>query len=348
MPLPKPNLDDKTFDQLVNEAKKLIPRYAPEWTDHNLSDPGITFIDLFAWLTEIELYRINLVTEEHRLKYLDLLGFKPKPSLSAKVDLTFNSNEKKSLEKGTVVSTEIAGRNIHFELLDKITIVPLTLGRILVDGFTEGVIDRTNTNEQGDLFFAPFSEKAQEGCTLYLGFECDSKPDALSFMCYRYEKDLIRPGKHGDEEDYKFDNARLKWEISVSSDGTKWENVTPTDGTEDFKKSGRIIFEELEGWTASSTIPVWEGDIPYFWIRCTVEESNYEYPPRIDNIKINTVSASHGLTIRNYNETWLSNGLPNQIFELKNTPILDRTLKLSVNDNKWEEVDDFAGSGPED
>ncbi|KPQ42130.1 MAG: hypothetical protein MPEBLZ_03302 [Candidatus Methanoperedens nitroreducens] len=83
MVLPKQNLDDKTFGQLVEEERKLIPRYAPQWTDHNLSDPGITLIDLFAWLTEITLFRINLIRDSHKLKYLKLLGFTPLPPLPA-------------------------------------------------------------------------------------------------------------------------------------------------------------------------------------------------------------------------------------------------------------------------
>jgi hypothetical protein len=56
MPLPVPNLDDRTFDRLVDEARRRIPVYAPEWTDHNVHDPGITFLELFAWLTEMQLY----------------------------------------------------------------------------------------------------------------------------------------------------------------------------------------------------------------------------------------------------------------------------------------------------
>ena len=54
MSLPVPNLDDKTFEQLIEEARALIPRFAPEWTDHNLHDPGITFMELFAWLAEMK------------------------------------------------------------------------------------------------------------------------------------------------------------------------------------------------------------------------------------------------------------------------------------------------------
>lgn len=48
MPLTPPNLDDRTFADIVAQAKTLIPRYVPEWTNFNESDPGITMVELFA------------------------------------------------------------------------------------------------------------------------------------------------------------------------------------------------------------------------------------------------------------------------------------------------------------
>jgi len=74
MPLPLPNLDDRTFDDLVEEARAMIPRLAPEWTNYNPSDPGITLIELFAWLTEMMLYRLNRVSDEHYEVFLGLIG----------------------------------------------------------------------------------------------------------------------------------------------------------------------------------------------------------------------------------------------------------------------------------
>ena len=74
MPLELPNLDDRTYDDLVAEAIGMIPTYAPEWTNHNPSDPGITLIELFAHLTEMLLYRQNQVTDEHMRVFLKLIN----------------------------------------------------------------------------------------------------------------------------------------------------------------------------------------------------------------------------------------------------------------------------------
>ncbi|MDB9326732.1 baseplate J/gp47 family protein [Nodularia spumigena CS-590/02] len=73
MPIEIPNLDDRTYDDLVQEALSMIPTHAPEWTNHNPSDPGIMLIELFAYITEMLLYRLNRVTNANRQAFLNLI-----------------------------------------------------------------------------------------------------------------------------------------------------------------------------------------------------------------------------------------------------------------------------------
>jgi hypothetical protein len=89
MALEAPNLDNRRFQDLVDEAKRLIPRFCPEWTDHNVSDPGIALVELFAWMTETLLYRANQVPEKNYLKFLEMLGVKLDPPRSASAPVTF-------------------------------------------------------------------------------------------------------------------------------------------------------------------------------------------------------------------------------------------------------------------
>lgn len=88
MNLALPNLDDRTFADLVAEAKSLLPSLAPDWTDFNPTDPGITLIELFAWLTEMLLYRTNRLPDENVRTFLRLLrgpDWKPSGDLAADV-----------------------------------------------------------------------------------------------------------------------------------------------------------------------------------------------------------------------------------------------------------------------
>lgn len=74
MTLPIPDLDDRDFDQLAGEARALIPRNLPAWTDHNPSDPGITLQELFAFLVEISIYQVNRVPDRSLRRFADLGG----------------------------------------------------------------------------------------------------------------------------------------------------------------------------------------------------------------------------------------------------------------------------------
>src|SRR3954454_19531544 len=83
MPIRPPVLDDRGFDDLVQEMLSRIPAHTPEWTNPRLGDPGRTLIDLFAWLADTILYRANLIPERQRLAFLCLLGAGMRPAVPA-------------------------------------------------------------------------------------------------------------------------------------------------------------------------------------------------------------------------------------------------------------------------
>ena len=92
MALILPNLDDKTFEQIVDEARLIIPSTSPEWTDHNVHDPGITFTELFAWLAEIAHYRLNRTSAASYERFISLMGVTPLPARAAEVSVAFEFN----------------------------------------------------------------------------------------------------------------------------------------------------------------------------------------------------------------------------------------------------------------
>ena len=102
MTLPVPNLDARRHADLVAEALRRSPRYTPEWTNHNDSDPGKALISLNAWLVETLLYQINQVPEQNYVAFLNLLGITPQPARAAQTELTFTL---KPLNKPTDVLT---------------------------------------------------------------------------------------------------------------------------------------------------------------------------------------------------------------------------------------------------
>src|SRR3954467_7557877 len=133
-------LDDRNFQELVNEARLRIHRTCPEWTEHNVSDPGITLIELFAWMTEMLVYRINRVPDKLHVALLELLGIGLDPPNAATADLRFRlsapPSEPIAIPAGdTQVGTlrTASDESIIFQTLETATILPLAPAAYVVE-----------------------------------------------------------------------------------------------------------------------------------------------------------------------------------------------------------------------
>ena len=113
MPLPSPNLDDRSFAQLVEEALARITATCPTWTDLSTGDPGMTLVEVFAYLTETLIYRFNRVPEKAYVEFLRLLGVTLMPPASATANLVFTLSQSLSkpteIPRGTRVTIARAG-----------------------------------------------------------------------------------------------------------------------------------------------------------------------------------------------------------------------------------------------
>jgi hypothetical protein len=125
MPLPLPNLDDRRFQDLRDEALARIPVHNPEWTNYNQSDPGVTLVELFAFMTENLLYRCNQIPERNRRKFLNLLGVPLQTANSARGLVTF-SNERGPLETVTLNSgLEVSAGQVPFRTERAMDVLPI-------------------------------------------------------------------------------------------------------------------------------------------------------------------------------------------------------------------------------
>lgn len=134
MPLPSPILDDRSFAQLRDALIRRIPAYAPEWTDHNESDPGVTLIELFAFLGEALLYRFNQIPETTQLAFLDLLGVPLRPAVPAQVPLMFTATRPQGVLVPT--GTEVLAGKRPFETIGEVRVWPaeaLGIAKLPVD-----------------------------------------------------------------------------------------------------------------------------------------------------------------------------------------------------------------------
>jgi predicted phage baseplate assembly protein len=115
MTLAAPRLDDRHFQDIVDEAKKRIPHYCQEWTDHNVSDPGVTLIELFAWMTDIILYRVNQVPDRLYIKFMEMMGVTLQEPVPAQVPVTFWLSAPQETAVTIPAGTEVASTQTETE-----------------------------------------------------------------------------------------------------------------------------------------------------------------------------------------------------------------------------------------
>ncbi|HYP23481.1 MAG TPA: type VI secretion system baseplate subunit TssF, partial [Actinomycetota bacterium] len=135
MTLPAPSLDDRRFQDLVDEAKRMVQQRCPEWTDHNVSDPGVTLIETFAFMVDQLLYRLNRVPDRLYVKLLDLVGVRRFPPTAATVDVTFRLSAPQPEPVVVPAGTEVATPRTDVQEPVTFTVVePLTIPPCSLDG----------------------------------------------------------------------------------------------------------------------------------------------------------------------------------------------------------------------
>lgn len=193
MPLTPPVLDDRTFEDLVREARARITRYNPAWTDFNDSDPGFTLVQLFAWLTELMLYRVNQVPDRSYLKFLQMLNFELRPAEPAVARLVFANGDPsknpstRSIPAFTAVSADnpTGGAPLVFETEHAIDFAPRPLGSVQTfDGIRFS--DVTALNSPDEQSYWPLGRAPQSGHALMMGFDTlpivqGTQPDTAPF-----------------------------------------------------------------------------------------------------------------------------------------------------------------------
>ena len=372
MPFPQIQLDDRTFEALVAEAKRRIPVYTPEWTDLNETDPGITLVQLFAWLEEMILWRLNRVPEKNFIEFLKLIGIELAPPTPARTKLTFTlstpdfPNGYVLIPQGTRISpTEQTGdQPVIFQTDDDLYAVGVKLMKLQsFDGARFKLLEQANGME--GKFYLPLDEHPQKDSAFYLGFDRAFRSTSTQFSqdglridltINSYAGDLIEEGQ-GVSIDFPAPTPPViaLWEYWAGADAgwqpLDFKDTTFKDTTNLLTRSGVVTFN-APGNAAKSRIGLLRRpeDPELFWFRFRIDEvlpPGYEVTPRLEDVLLNTVGATNAVTV---SDEFLgaSDASPNQTFVLANKPVLlDRfTLEVDEGDGfkTWKRVSNFAAS----
>ena len=359
MSLPVTNLDDRKFQDLVDEAKRMIPQLCPEWTNHNLSDPGVALIELFAWMTETMLYRLNQAPDVFYTRMLNLLGFEQFPAAAARVDLTFWNTGGRSdpiaIPAGTQVATSgtIGDTKVFTTLADAVIVAPRITAALTAAG-EDRYIDVWEDLSAGMTGVKCFpSEPMAPGDAFYIGFENSLAGNAIRLNIQASVEGIgVNPGR-----------PPLVWE---TWQGEGWVSaIVPellgpgevADSTGGLNRDGSIVL-----LLAAEHQPLTLGGVRAHWLRArllpaTADRPAYRASPQVRRITADsmggTVVAEHSEVVAR-DVVGKSNGKPDQTFRCGRTPVLPRedheTLEVDGDETvvQWIEVGDFVDSDSDD
>lgn len=318
MPLPAPQLDDRSFQDLVDDAKRFIQERCPEWTDHNVSDPGVTLVETFAWMTDLLLFRLNRVPDRTFIKFLDLLGVSRYAPTAATVDVDFRlsaaQEEPVVVPAGTVVSTPrtISDAAIAFSVTRDLTILSSEISTVANRvGKQRTIRDITATLDM-DRSIPCFSDEPLPDDALYFGFDI-ALPEHI--VAIEIECDVAGHG---------VDPRRppLQWE---AWNGTDWEPCdVESDDTGGLNRTGTVELHLPVGHQLAEI-----DDIRRGWIRTRVIEDEtieaYRSSPTIRSVRGWVVGATTEAVNAEFIDAEVlgtSTGVAGQEFLLQNAPVV--------------------------
>ena len=375
-------IDQRTYANLKDAALLRIPRYTPEWTDFNESDPGATLVELFAWLTELMLYQMNRVPDLSYVRFLQLLGLELLPAQPAVAYLTFTpqpgTQPPSVLERSQFSAQGQNGESFIFEALEGLSVIPMLLDKVQVFNGSS-FEDLTNTNLVAGSSFRPFGWTPQIGSALYLGFTLPPTispptegvpspprprlfPQEMKLRVFLpLEEQSVKPVACNEMKAKPVPPVNLVWEYPVRANPKHWRILrTFSDESIAFTREGTI---SVEG-PAEDIVETMEGkaqDQYRFWIRVRLADRVYpsDLVPKIAFLRANVAKVENLTTIRRELLT-VSDGLPYQQRTLRYTPVRADSLDLRVaeaggseekwelEETKWKRTEDLLRCGPDE
>lgn len=250
MSLPEPPIDDRDFEEILEEALARIPSHNPEWTNFNESDPGVTILQVLSFVVENMLDRANRVPERNRIKFLKLLGVERQPPTVAE-GLVQLHRPRGPAEPVTVPDEmEVRAGSVPFRTTNAVEVLPIE-GQVYYKK-AQSLEEGSSARERYEQLFASFEEERPEDLTFYETTALPSPSPGAALPEVDLDADtpagdqslwlalLARPGDN--PEDVRDVLAGTSLSVAVVPSLEDAERVLPAKGEFDAGRQGELRF----------------------------------------------------------------------------------------------------------
>ena len=353
MALEPVQLDDLMWTDMMSAIRARIPAASKGlWTLHAAVDPGITLLELFAWMLEQRGYWLDQAPDSLVRALLALLGETPRPVSLAGTVLTLRRDPANAIQvAGGPIVAKVADAATPLVFTSDAGLTVLPVGRLEVRAGAENL---TADVEQGRAPEILRAGREQVRIVLHLAEALAgrtfSQPCSLLFELETPAK--IAPEWSPGAVDGILPPAELEW-LYESASGTK-SFPAVDDGTAGMRRSGVVRLTMAGDWKADGAADPASGLTPYS-ILLRAKTQGFTSPPRLSSVAANAVVARHrhATPEQSIKVDWLP--LPNNRLFLPETdlPPIEGTVAVSLRErdgqwHEWKPVSDFCFCGPED
>lgn len=289
--LPILSLDDERFEEIVEKARKMIPNLSPDWTDYNYHDPGITIIELLAWLKEIQQFHMDQTGPVHIRRYLMLLGERMNGMTPAAARISIEGLEEELVLPG---GSRFYASDIEFESLHPRFLQPVRILQLISVPPYKPVEEGKRIDPEGKkIHFPVFGTKPEGGEAFCIGLSGPLSPGREHRIYFRIHDDY--PVKRNPVDGAGSFVALAETRMQAFCNGS----FRPV---EDWKDD---TFQLLECGYCAFTLPerMTPGTDGLYWLRMQLVRAEYDVPPVLEWVSLNEVEVSQRHTLSECRET---------------------------------------------
>lgn len=292
--LSRDKLFKKDYNKIFEYSKYITEKVYSKWSDKELHDPGVTLLEMFSFLKDLQQYYMEQTTDKTQKNLLKILGIDIKRGTPLKIEALVDniSNKTRIANREKIVIN-----NQVYESVGTKVFVEKDVSKIATT-CSENKINIYEMPLKYENYFYPFGNTCDKNNSFSIGFaeKIDDLDEISLYVKIGNHFDIERTKIKGYEKHYPI--ASIKWQyLGIHKGQKKWIDMSIIqDETYNLIQSGKITFNGPSEEAIKESYYD-ENHEPCYWLRGILEDGYYDLPPKIEYIALNSIELIQKNTI---------------------------------------------------